>query len=145
MNKILVFILLMAVVFSHKFDEDEDIDELFQTLPEEEELLKARRMHNVKVAGEDAPEEIIKPKTEIKYFDDTPRFDNAVEKYMYYLNKYKVEIMLLFSALIFLFNLFLGKSKNRSLAEAFHVRTLEVIKKNFAHQGLGEVANPNLH
>jgi len=60
-------------------------------------------------------------------------FAFASEKYLYYGLKYKVEILLLAVVVLFIFNLFIGKNRNRKLAEAFHARTISTIKKNFAH------------
>ena len=86
------------------------------------------------MAGEEL--EGTEPKTkapEVKYFDDTPKFESSTEKYIYYFLKYKLELILVSCALLFIFNLFIGKKINRKLAEAFHIRCLDAIKKNFAH------------
>ena len=129
----------------HQLAEDE-FDDLFETTQEEEQLLKTLQKPSIKVTGEELIDPEFKPKNpEVKYFDDTPKFESASEKYIYYIGKYKIELILLIVVFIFLFNLFIGKKINRQLAEAFHLRCIDAIKQNFAHQGLGEILNHNLH
>lgn len=92
---------------------DDDFEDLFETTQEEEELLKTRQKASIKVAGENLIDEESKtPNPQLKYFDDTPKFESATEKYLYYAGKYKIELLLIILVVIFIFNLFIGKKVN---------------------------------
>ena len=97
-------LLLIALGFAHKIADD-DIESLFEMTPEEEKVIKERVI--IPATEEDIV--VDKPKEPTyKYYDDTPHFKSASEKYIYYGLKYKIEIMLLSVVIMFVFNFFLG-------------------------------------
>lgn len=83
-------------------------------------------------------EQVLKPKVAKEYYDPVPVFNSIMEKYLYYSLKYKIEVVLGILFVLFVFNFFLGKRVNVSLARAFHARTLDCVNKNFAHLGFGQ-------
>ncbi len=131
---------MIGFSLSHKVEDDE-IEGLFDTSSDEEQQVKRR----AKVAFKDETEIVEPEKGEYKYFDETPEFKSASEKYIYYGLKYKLEFLLVAITLMFVFNFFLGKKVNSNLAVAFHQRCIEPLQKNFAHLGLGDISNTSLN
>lgn len=141
MKKLVLIALVVCMGICHKMADD-DLDSLFEISPEEEKIIKERAINVVR------DDEIVVDKPsepQIRYFDDTPEFKSASEKYIYYVMKYKIEFLLFIVLVIFIFNFFLGKKINFNLANSFHQRTLEVLSKNFAHVGLGDTSNHELN
>ena len=67
-----------------------------------------------------------------------------MEKYMYYANKYKIEWLVISFCFMFVVNFFTGKKINRTLVQAFHDRTLDLLNANFSQLGLWTERNTEL-
>ena len=73
-----------------------------------------------------------------------PEFKSDTEKYLYYANKYKIEIALAILAIVYMLNFFTGKNVNSKIAAMWLTEALPGLKDNFAHLGFGDEPNASL-
>ena len=141
----ILFVILLIAFADPEPDDFEDFDtsfdDLFQVSEEEQEEIKRER-EELKVKEEQVESW---PKRPVPVEEPAPKFHTATEKYFFYANKYKLEMLFGLVFVLYFINFNLGKRTNNMIAKNFHNRILENLANNFAQVRFGNQPNQHLN